>query len=292
MNNSEPKKYGRLTLLEPEGLSKAKHRCQCDCGTIRHVRLNDLRTGNTKSCGCLYRELAVTRNRTHGMRPTPIYTCWRHMKARCYNTKSLYYSHYGGRGIKMCQRWRDSFAAFYADMSPRPEGLSIDRINNDGDYEPGNCRWATRTMQSQNTRLLGATNTSGYRGVGFYKGKEAWQAYISVHNKQVYLGTHTSALEAAVAYDQYVIENRLEHTLNGVYTTPIFPPENDSMPAPKKKVSPISATGKVRLNILMQANVLTAAKALSQRRGTTVSEVIRMAVREYVIRELKKEKEA
>lgn len=119
--------------------------CHCDCGTERTVRAGNLLRGLTTSCGCSHR--------THGMTKTPIYRIWAQMIARCKYPTTTHYRHYGGRGIRVCDRWLNSFADFYADVGPRPSRRhTLDRMDVDGHYEPGNVRWATPAEQMQSQR--------------------------------------------------------------------------------------------------------------------------------------------
>lgn len=149
-------RFGRLVVIE-EVLSRKNMRrffMQCDCGKQKTVLLRNMLNGKrvTSSCGCLAKENVWNRRRTHNMRKTREYETWHSMKSRCYREKNASYLQYGGRGIKVCGRWINSFENFYADMWDKPTGYSLDRIDVNGNYEPSNCKWSTCREQCNNRR--------------------------------------------------------------------------------------------------------------------------------------------
>ena len=151
--------FGKLTVLEFTGINKqgaTMWRCQCECGSVTVTAGSRLRGGTTKSCGCA--QIASVKARAvHGharlSKGSRTYVSWMMMRQRCQNPNATGYHNYGGRGICVCKRWQ-AFEAFLADMGERPEGTSLDRIDNNKNYGPSNCRWATKSEQQKNTRWI------------------------------------------------------------------------------------------------------------------------------------------
>lgn len=154
-------RFGRLTVVECCGRSKDGQKvylCRCDCGTEKKVRSGNLRNGNTQSCGCLSAEKTAERSRkrllVHGGCGTRLYSIWIDMRSRCTWNKAINWHLYGGRGIKVCDEWVNNFTAFrdWAMTNGYSDDLQLDRIDNDGNYEPDNCKWSTRSEQGNNRR--------------------------------------------------------------------------------------------------------------------------------------------
>jgi hypothetical protein len=207
------KRFGRLTVLRraknkvyANGQAFTAWECLCDCGGHIVAISSNLRAGRTKSCGCLLKEALVKHgeiiNLKHGQNrkgnATSEYCAWSSMIQRCENPKAHGYDEYGGRGIRICKEWRNSFEQFFNAMGKKPTPLhSLDRIDVNGNYEPGNCRWATKAVQSRNVRRS-KRNSAGFKGVqkladGRYK------AVIGVDGGSLFLGYYNNLFDAAMA---------------------------------------------------------------------------------------------
>lgn len=150
-------KFNKLTVLEKTNQRINRsiiYKCQCDCGNITYVKSTNLIKGYIKSCGCLQKEMANKLNKTHGLSRTKLFYIYQDMKKRCSVKNHHAYKYYGKRGIKVCDEWANNFMPFYnwATNNGYKEGLTIDRINNNGNYEPNNCRWVTMSIQCKNRR--------------------------------------------------------------------------------------------------------------------------------------------
>jgi hypothetical protein len=167
-------RFGRLTVVGRCESNKSRHiswDCVCDCGSGVTVFGDNLNRGHTKSCGCL----RVDTSRTHGMYGTRTYRTWNMMKQRCTNPGNTSYKSYGGRGIKICDKWLTSFEDFHKDMGDRPEGMSLDRVDNNGGYCKENCKWSTPKEQASNRRMQ-SNNKSGVTGVSWDNSYGRWVA--------------------------------------------------------------------------------------------------------------------
>jgi hypothetical protein len=193
-------KYNRLTALARTDMLMRdgyKWLYVCDCGTFKILRPRCVVSGATKSCGCYDQERMALRTTKHGKAHSKEYTAWEGMIQRCNNPMSLSYKNYGGRGITVCEQWLQ-FEAFFSDMGDAPNGMSLERIDVNGNYCKDNCKWADCCIQSFNQRQK-KSNTSGRTGVRFYKSRGKWVATIGVDRKPIHLGYFVSFEEACAA---------------------------------------------------------------------------------------------
>jgi hypothetical protein len=215
--NLTGQRFGRLKVIkEGDPLIKKSHRtrarwlCQCDCGNVSLVRSDCLKNKNTQSCGCYGKSFHIK----HHLFNHPIYTVWDGIKSRCHNQKAANFKRYGGRGIKICDEWKDDFKAFYdwCILSGWEKGLEIDRFpDNNGNYEPSNCRIVTRRLNALNKTELQSNNTSGYAGVYFSNSRNKWNSAIKVNGKVIYINSCDSKKQAVRARNSFIIQNNLEH---------------------------------------------------------------------------------
>ena len=197
------KQFGRLKIIKDNGSNnngRATWLCLCDCGENVIVEGKSLRNGNTKSCGCLNREIVASKAKTHGMCGTSTYITWMGMLTRCTNSNQATYKNYGERGITVCKRWLN-FELFYNDMGERPAGLTIERKNNELGYSPDNCIWADRTTQARNQRIHTA-NKTGVNGVCWLKKDKKFLVQITANNKAHYIGIYPTLGQAKIARKQ------------------------------------------------------------------------------------------
>ncbi len=193
-----------IYLHDVDSIGDRKALFLCRCGKKFKADISKIKKLHTKSCSCL--------KGIHGLKLHPLYSKWRSLKARCNNPNVKNYHNYGGRGIRVCDEWNNNFIAFYNYMMSLPNalklGLTIDRRNNDGNYEPGNMRWADAHTQVVNRRIQ-RCNTSGYIGVSFKKKISKWGAYITVNLNTIILGCYIDIRDAVNARNQYIIDNNL-----------------------------------------------------------------------------------
>lgn len=205
-------KYGRLTTLKevdpyisPGGDYKTrKYLCRCECGNEVSVMITSLRSGNTQSCGCINSERITKQNKENaiydGCSQNKHFSRWKGMIERCYYPKHKDYHNYGGRGITVCEEWREhprAFIEWIEKESNYKRGLSLDRIDRDGNYEPDNCKFSTTTEQALNRNIM-SSNTSGYPGVTEHTNGR-WRARINVNKKRKSLGVYETKEEAIEA---------------------------------------------------------------------------------------------
>lgn len=212
-------------LLEDLGMqlsnetSKQKRRhgmWKCECGTVFRCQTFSITSGKTVSCGCFHKKMVAESSTTHGLGNHRLYHIWTSIVDRTSNHNNKQYKDYGGRGVTLCEEWKD-VTVFITDMEPTyREGLTIDRKDNDLGYSKTNCRWATRSTQQCNSRDIRANNTSGYKGIVWQESRKKWAAQIGINRKVIGLGRFNTIQEAITRRNEYIIENNLEHTL-GVY---------------------------------------------------------------------------
>ena len=219
--NEEIKELPKPVLIEdlgylyPNENSKQKrsygmYKCGF-CGNEFRTSIYRIKNGKTKSCGCYNIKRIRERKTKHGLGDTKLYKIWGSIKDRTLNPKHKQYNYYGGRGITICEEWKNDFMTFYnwAMENGYSDELSIDRIDNDGNYCPENCRWTTKTIQSRNQRIY-KNNKSGYKGVSFREDNNNFRVVITVNKKGIHLGHFLTAEEGAIAYNNYILENNLE----------------------------------------------------------------------------------
>lgn len=208
-------RFGRWTALYPSSRDRygtVRWMCRCDCGTVREVHGPNLRNGKSKSCGCFARKISKDIHTVHGMYGTHFYLKWASMISRCKNPNHSAYRDYGGRGIQVCDRWlyfenfKDDLYESYLEHVGKygEKETTLDRIDVNGNYEPGNVRWATLSEQARNKRRI-IVDDSSYEGVNFSNKSGKWEVTIGINGKRYYLGSYESHRKAM--YIRKKVEN-------------------------------------------------------------------------------------
>lgn len=200
------KRFGRLTVINVFRKNRKWCHCICDCGKEKDARLDCLVANKVLSCGCLIKE-SIT---THGYSKHKLYEKYNRILFRCYNKSSKDFKYYGARGISMCEEWKNNPKSFieYCLNNGWKDNLTIDRIDVNGNYEPGNIRFVDLHVQCAN-QGLSVRNTSGYKGVHYRKDEKKYRSYIGVSDKLVHLGSYKTKKEALDARNNYIIKNKL-----------------------------------------------------------------------------------
>lgn len=208
------KDLGNLPQSELSNRNRRFGLYKCSCGKEFKTVMQRVNSGATVSCGCYQKRRCLESVTKHGMRKSKLWDVYRGMISRTSDKKNISYRNYGDRGITVCDEWSKSYESFtvWALNNGYKQGLSIDRIDNNGNYEPANCRWATRSIQSQNQRKR-KTNITGYKGISRDKSGR-YIASIKVNKNGYYLGYFSTAEEGAIAYDTFVIVYGTKHTTN------------------------------------------------------------------------------
>lgn len=208
-------KYNRLTVVSYLGMKSDGYRnrpyllCLCDCGAEVELNASLVEKGKTKSCGCLQREKAREAKTKHGLSDDILYNAWSNIRQRCFNKNKNDYKHYGGRGVTVCDEWNNSFESFYnwSINNGWDKGLEIDRINNDGNYEPSNCQWITQQKnKSYGKRRNSSKNKTGSVGVYKHNGYDKYVSNVSVNGNRYYLGVFNTIEDAIMARENKIKE--------------------------------------------------------------------------------------
>ncbi|WP_299198293.1 MULTISPECIES: hypothetical protein [Pseudomonadota] len=200
-------KFNMLTVIaETDRIgSKRTFRCRCDCGTIKDIQYNALKHNKTTSCGCYNKSKDVT----HGLSRTHIFNVWQNMMGRCYRSNRPDYSYYGGRGIKVCEDWKDPLKfKTWADANGYSDQLTLERKGTDSNYEPKNCIWVDRCHQAANRRKR---RTGANKYIGVSRANKKWQANICVKGVRTHLGVFDTPEEARDARAAYIKQHKLPH---------------------------------------------------------------------------------